>query len=643
MSPNDTVAQSDFDAPWWEETTKTKALPKVQRLFKFYSDQDRNRLGAYTGYSRLYTNRDILGNEYLKNYTAAFSLDLSEYSRVPLNVCKVMTDAVHARLTRPAVDVEFLPADANWSLRKRSRQATQFVRQQNHQCNLRRQEACANKDSLLYGLGAIKTHPHPKISRINNERVHPRNLFVDPIEASANEDVTHLYQRMFVSRGKLKKLFPKNKRGIENAKRLSEKHSYDFSDASTLPTANMIEVVEAWKLPSWPGAGDGKHIIFINGAALHFESWDEEDFPFTFYYWKRDPTIGFFGISLVEELIGMHFDINTSILHTEKTIEAMPKPYILVPGDGEVNEGQLGNVSGVIINHTGRAPQIVMPPSVPSDIVAYVQAQWQRALIVASLVSISMPEKAGNQGESGAAFDTIVDIQSTELAPAFKEREDFIVRLGEQQMNAGRILDERLKAEGKGGFKTVLRKDRNTVEAIDWSLFALDPRVDAYVVQASPASALSQTFGGRLAQVKEMVGLGLIPLSRAFKLLDIPDLDGEMRIQNASLDFIERIMEEILDDYEYTAPEPTMDLRLAQKVSQKYINLAQAMGVDDDRVTMLYDFLQGVSELIKQEQEATRQQAEGEGAPIAGAPPAQDITGASPGAAQLQGNVMGQI
>lgn len=642
MSPHDTIAQSDVDMPWWEESTKTKALPKIQRLFAYYADQDRNRLGAYTGYSRLYTNRDILGNEYLKNYTAAFALDNASYTRVPLNVCKVMTDAVHARLTRPAIDVEFLPADANWSLRKRSRQATQFVRHQTHQCQLRKQESQANKDSLIYGLGAIKTFPHTQIARIENYRTHPRDLFVDPVEA-ASGDVTHLYQRMFVNRGKLKKLFPKNKKGIENAQRLSDKKSHDWSDTGAKPIANMVEVVEAWKLPSWAGSGDGKHCIFINGTALVFTDWDEEDFPFTFTHWKDDPTIGFFGISLVEELIGLHFDINTSILHCEKAIESIPKPYMLIPGDAEVNEGQLGNLPATIINHTGRAPQIIMPNSVPVDIVNYVQTQWQRALAVAALVSLSMPEKAGNQGETGAAFDSIIDIQSTELAPAFKNREDFIVRLGEQQMNAGRQLDQRLKAEGKGGFKTVLRKDRNTVEKVDWSLFSLDPRVDSYVVQASPASALSQTFGGRLSQVKELLGLGMIPLSRAFKLLDIPDLDGEMRIQNASLDYIERIMEEILDDGIPTPAEPTMDLRLAYKVTQSYINLAQAMGVDDDRITMLYDFLQSVNELVKKEQQATDLKAQGMAPGATGGPPATDISGASPGATQLQGNVMGQI
>ena len=641
----DTVAQSDFSEPWWEEKSKTKILPKITRLYNYYVDHSRDRLQNYRAWQSVYTNRDIKGIDVLHAYTAAVQVQ-SQYSRVPLNVAKVMVDAVHARLTRPAVAVEFLPAGANWSLRKRSRQMGQFVRQQQHQCDLRDKEDQAVLSSLITGLGCVKTAPHPVIPEIENFLVHPRDIFVDPTEAAATGKPTHLYHRVFVSRGRLAKMFPKSKRAIMQAGKVSTETKSDWSDADgrEVQTGNshMVEVVEAYKLPSWEGAGDGRKVIFINDAVLDECEWENTDFPFSFTYWKKDPTVGFFGIGLVEELAGLHFDINTSILHVEKCVEAMPKPYILVPADGEVTEGQIGAVPGVIINHTGRAPQIVMPPSVPSDVVNYVASQWQRALQVSRLVAMGLPESAGSQGETGQAFKDIVDIQSTELSPNFKYREDFCVRLAEQQIVAGKLLDLRERAAGNGGFKTVLRKDRNTVEAVEWADIELDPKKDSYVVQAEPTSALSTTFGGRLAEMKELIGLQVIPPSRAFKYLDIPDFDAEARIQNASLDFIERIMEEILDDGKLTEPEPTMDLRLALKVCQKHINLAQAMGVPEDRVNLLYQFLRGVTDLIAEEQEATLGQASGMGPGLPGLPPAGDITGAAPAAASLQGTVLGQ-
>jgi len=639
MSAYDSVEQSDLSSPWWEEKAQKNVLPKIQRLFRYYVDQDRDRINAYAAYSALYTNRDIFGNDYLQAYNAAFSQ--SDYSRVPLNVSKVMVDAVHARLTRPAISVEFLPAGANWSLRRRSKQMGQFVRQQMHACSLRDKEDSAVLDALTFGIGVIKTAPHPMVPQIENFRVHPRDIFVDPSEAAATGKPTHLYHRMWVSRGRLAKLFPSKKAKIRAAKsitaeRVSDWATDDRGQGSII--GDMVEVVEAYKLPSWTGAGDGRKVIFIDDCILDITEWDAIDFPFSFEYWKKDPTVGFFGIGLVEELIGLHFDINTSLLHVEKCIELMPKPYILVPVDGEVNEGKLGNVPGIIINHTGRAPKIVLPPSVPQDVVNYIGVQWQRSLQVSRLVAMGLPESAGSQGETGQAFKDIVDIQSTELSTAFRYREDFCIRVAEQQIIAGKQLDDR----EPGGFKTVLRKDRNTVEAVDWSQFDLDPKQDSYVVQASPTSALSTTFGGRLAEMKELIGLGMVPPSRAFKYLDIPDFDAEANIQNASLDLIERIIEEILDDGKYTEPEPTMDLRLGLKVCQKYINLAQAMGVEEERVNLLYQFLRAITDLIAEEQEATQMQASGMGPGLPGQPPAQDITGAAPGATSLSGTVLGQ-
>ena len=633
-------------APWWEEKAKTKVLPKISRLYKFYVDSSRDRLTNYRAWQSIYVNRDIKDNNIRAALNAATQ---SQFSRVPLNVAKVLTDAVHARITRPSMAVEFLPAGANWSLRTRSKMASQFVRQQVHACDLRDKEAQAELDALVLGIGCIKTNPHPVVAEIENYRIHPRDLFVDPTEAAATGRPTHLYHRMFVDRGRLAKMFPKSAKQIAQAGKIATDTKSDWTDDSGdadgemfSNTSHMVEVVEAYKLPSWEGAGDGKKVIFINDAVLDQCEWENTDFPFSFTYWKKDPTVGFFGIGLVEELVGLHYDINTSLLHVEKCIEAMPKPYILCPADGEISEGKLGAVPGVIINHTGRAPQIVMPPSVPQDVVNYIDTQWRRALQVAKLVAMGLPESAGSQGETGQAFKDIVDIQSTELAPAFKFREDFNVRLAEQQLIAGKLLDKREREAGRGGFKTVARKDRNTVMAVDWSKFDLDPKKDSYVVQAEPTSALSTTFGGRLSEMKELIGLQIIPPSRAFKYLDIPDFDAEARIQNASLDFIERVMEEILDDGKFTEPEPTMDLRLALKVCQKYINLSQAMGVDEDRVNLLYQFLRGVTDLIQEEQEATQMQAQGMGPGLPGQPPAMDITGAAPGAANLQGTVLGQ-
>jgi len=626
------LSQTDLSNPWWQEKTATKALEKVQRLFSFYAHEDRHRLNAYTAWEALYTNRDLSGQDYLRSYITNMQLGSMEYSRVPLNVIKIMVDAVHARLTRPDIIVKFISSGGNFTNRRKSRQMEHWTSYQDHASGLGRKDSAATLHSLVLADGFIKTCPHPKVDEIINAVIHPRDIFVDPIEVQAAGEPTHLYQRQFVSRTRLAKMYPGKAGMIMKAGRISDHLQHQWAVKKTSNEGHLVEVVEAWHLPSWSEAGDGRHIIFVDGCLLENDEWELMDFPFSHTQWKRDPSGGFFGIGLAEELIGGHFDLNTSIMHTEACVEASPKPYILIPDDGNVTEGQLGNVPGVKINHTGRAPQIILPPSIPQDIVNYMMTQWQWCLQVARLVAMGMGEKAGNQAETGAAFSTIVDIQNTELSDNYDIREEFRVRLAEQQLIAGKMVADRARSEGRV-FRVVLKKDKNTIEDIDWDEFYMDPKRDSYIIQALPASALSTEFGGRLAQVKEMLGAQLIDIGEGLALLGFPDLDHYRSLQNAARDAVERILEEILDDGKYTEPEPTMDLRLSLKLTQMYINRAQAMGVPDDRINMLYMFLRQLTSLLEEQQLATRDQAMGVQPGVIGGPPALDITGGAPTAA----------
>ena len=88
--------------PWWIQKTKTKALQPLLSIFKHFVQDDAPRLEAYNAYSRLYLNRDIHNSDYLANYAAAWRVDDEDaaYSRVPVNLAKVMVDSAHAKVTR---------------------------------------------------------------------------------------------------------------------------------------------------------------------------------------------------------------------------------------------------------------------------------------------------------------------------------------------------------------------------------------------------------------------------------------------------------------------------------------------------------------------------------------------------------------
>lgn len=610
---------------WWEEKTKPKALSPALGLFKFFADHDTNRLSAYNAYSRIYLNRDIDDSDYLASYTAAWNTEDNSYSRVPINLAKIFIDAAHARVTKQNPRPVFVSKGGNWSLKKKAKNMQKWVEYADHFTSARQVKKAAHLNSQIYGNGFVKTAPHPVVDEVCTTNVHPADIYIDPMEASADAEPTHLYQRAYVSRSRLMKLFPKHKDKIRRAARITDQDAYQWRRQDQKSLGTVVEVVEGWRLPSYHGADDGKHIIFVSNQVLILDDWEHDSFPITNIKWKDDPTLGFWGISQTEELLGVHFDFNHTITNIESCIDAMPTPFILVPESGNVSVGELGDVNAIVIHYADKAPTFELPPSVPADVVTYAQSIWDKGLQISRLVALGMPETTGNGLETGQAVRDFNDIQSTELAPQYEEFENFNVRCYEADIRAGRDIYAR-----NPEWKVVLRKDKYTIEEIDWSEMDDDPRRDSFVIQVFPASMLSQTPAGRKSDVLDYFNAGWLDVGEAMSLLDFPDMDQFRNLKDAARQNIERILEEMLDDDLYTPPEPTMDLRLAMKMTQMYINRAQAMGVPEERVSNLRQFMRQVHTLLQKSEEATRTQAMGMGPSLAGGPPATSPDGSQP-------------
>lgn len=614
------LAALERSTPWWEEKTKTKALPALLSIFKYFVNEDSNRLAAYDAYSRIYLNRNISDSDYLAQYHARWKTEENSYSGVPVNLAKVMVDSAHAKITRQNPRPVFVTRGGNYTLRKKAEQMQHWVEYCENYTNLRPIKKAAALDGIFLGDGFVKTMPHPVVDEVENERVHPGDIFVDPIESAANGRPTHLYQRAFVNRTKLAKLFEKQAKSIKSAARITEDPYVWRSERRTMK--NMVEVVEAWRLPSYPGAGDGKHAIFTSNQVLVLDDWEEDCFPFSHYQWKPDPTVGFWGISLVEELLGLHYDFNHTIQNIHECVDNMPTPYILVPEGGNVAEGQLGNVNGIVINFSDRKPEFVLPPSVPADVHTYATSIWQKALEVSRQMPLGMPDNLGSRFETGQAVRDYNDIQQTELAPQYEAFERFNVDTYKNQVVAGRHIYKR-----NPRFTVVARNDKYTVEDIEWS--KMDDK-DNFIIQVFPASMLSQLPAGRKADVLDYFNAGWLDVGEAMDLLDFPDMDSFKDLRNAPRKNVTRILEDILDEGKYTAPEPTLDLRLSMKITQMYINRAQTMGVQEDRIALLRQFMRQLHRLLQESKEATLARQQGMGPSAAGGAPAVSPDGQSP-------------
>lgn len=623
------MAFIDLVTPWWEKEDEAEALRAATGLFQEYVTSDQERVSLQDAWDRLYMNRELTGNSILTSFLSSFSFGGKKFSRIPINVAKVMIDAVFARVTRQVIAIKFLTDTHNFDAREGAEQMQRYVQFQERQQGGEAVAKQAYLDSLRGGTGIIATED--KFTEYDVEQcvVKASDVFADPQETVHLPKPTNLFRRQWVSRHRLKAMFPEYEDKIMKAGQISPDAPATTHVVSLQDRRSLVEVVHGWRLPSFKGAGDGKYIMFVDDQVLKFEDWELEDFPLTFIKCEDNPTNNFWGVGLCEQLLGIHFDINTSFFSVYRTVEMVPRPVLFLTAGAKVNTGKIGNADGLIIESVDGSPRLELPMSVPRDIVDVIMLQWYKALEISGLASLSMPQSTGGGFETGQAVRDFNDIQSTELAPKYVKWQDFRVRTAEQIVSAGKRVANRAEKDGTS-YKLVLAKDKHTIEEIDWSNISLDPRRDSYVIQALPASALSQTFAGKKADVLDLLNAGLIDREQALTLMDFPDLDEFFNSIVASRKVFEKEIQQILKKGVPVPVDPNNNVELGLKMYQEAISKAVAMDVPQERISLLRSNVTTLLEYIKRRQMATQNMAAGFGPGLPGSPSALNIDGNSP-------------
>ena len=124
-----------------------------------------------------------------------------------------------------------------------------------------------------------------------------------------------------------------------------------------------------------------------------------------------------------------------------------------------------------------------------------------------------------------------------------------------------------------------------------------------------------------------MMQMGILDPAEAKGLLDMPDLDAHMALDRAASENIDRIIEQMLDDKRYEAPEPFQDHQLALKKTQAAYQKALCDGVPEDRLELLRQYMAATNQMMQQAMAAQQGMVQ-PGAP--GVPPAPGPTGQSP-------------
>lgn len=536
---------------------------------------------------RLYGNTEAFSLRNYGFYRAETSS--SVVNRVTLNIVQSMVDTVVSKISKNKPKPSFLTSGGDWALQRKAKKLQQFVDGQMYATDFYAKRSLAIQDACIFGTGALKMYRDGKDIKI--ERIFIDELAIDEQESLYGE-IRQLSQTKMVHREVLKAMFPEQAKAID-ARGFGEISVW----ASNIPQRNaeMVQVVEAWKLPSIPGAKDGKHAIVLDNITLFEEPYTKDYFPFLFWRWNVRP-IGFWGQGIAEQLTGIQMEINKILRTIQVSMHLVSVPKIFIEASSKIVESHLNNKIGGIIKYVGAPPIEGKLGSIPPDLFNHLDRLYARAFEVVGISQLSAMASKPQGLNSGKALREFNDIESERFMSVAQRDEATVVQAAKMYIDLAKEINDEF-----GDYK-VKTKGSRSLEVLDWSEVDMDE--DQYIMQVFPVSALSKTPAGRLQDIQELMSAGLIGKEDGMKLLDFPDLQEFYNFNNAGLENIERTIEMMIDKGEYQTPEPYQNLQLGiVKMQQAYLMFKNS-GAPDERLELFRRWIEDAQSLLANVQQA---------------------------------------
>lgn len=546
---------------------------------------------VWAAFNGLY--RDHAGrNERLNEYRGLYE-DVGVYKgrkhRYTFNVVRSCIDTLCAKVSKARPRPLALTTEGDWKLQRKAKLLTQYLDGMFRQMRLYPETQRAFRDACIYDIGIVKvwveTDPEdPTIDgRICAERIMPDEVWVDPAESYYGQPRT-IYHRKQYDREQLAAMFPAARLKIQMAAS-SNQTRHGIRVPST-----MVDVLEAWHLPSRDGASDGKHTIVIDNATLLSEPYEDPFFPFVEVRLSESESVGYYGTGLAEQLRGLQKEITIQLDNIRTAHRRLGRPFVWLKTGSQISKADLTNEIGAIIEGQ-EAPVFGVTTAMNPEVYNWVRELVQRAYQITGISETSARSQKPAGVESGVAIREVSDIETERFVIVAQAYEEMHMEIARRIIHYARRLYEdgvSLKVNGVQG---------KFLRSITWR--EVDMEQDEFSLQIYPTSLLPTRPEGRLERVTEMINAGMIDKSQGLKYLDVPDVEDATTLATAALDDARMVVDHMLDGGEYVPPEPFMDLKLAAQVAQSAYLRARTRGAPEAALDKLRSFMADVQALVK--------------------------------------------
>jgi hypothetical protein len=564
--------EKSFDKKWW--TLEGDELANsVQKITKTLIGYDSARLTQCQISSKLYNNISLMGLNGL-SFTRPSNNMTGQKDRVTYNIVQSGIDTIVAKMSKNKPKPMFLTSGGDYKIQRKAKKLDKYVEGVFYENKAHQLGMDALLHAAVLGDGFIQVY-HQN-GRIKYETTLAHELFVDQLEAISGKP-RQLHRIKPVDRDVLSDMFPKYKDKIMDSKSV-----YDDYFGVYQTVADQVLVTESWRLPSGKDTGDGAHCITINGCTLFSEEYKKQKFPFARLQWSKRLN-GFWGQSGAEQIQNIQLEINKILWIIQRSIHLAGSFKVFNKIGNKVVKEHLNNDIGAIIEYTDTAPQYVVPPIVPMELYSQLENLKKSAYEKLGVSQLSAASQKPAGLNSGAALREYNDIESERFTVLGKHYEDFFLELSDLTIDCAKELYE------QGENLEVKIPDSKFVKSIKWKEVNMDE--DSYIMKTYPVSSFPNDPSGRLQTVTEYMQAGMLTPRAGRRLLDFPDLEQVETLANSQENYIHELFERIIDDGEFTPPEPYDDLKLAREMALEYYAQGRVNGLEDDKLEMIRQFM----------------------------------------------------
>jgi hypothetical protein len=562
---------------WWLEDGEEKLGNALQSTAAYIKENQVWRLRQLAVNIRLYCGLSVY------SYAGSNMSKLDQTKGLPddrptFNLIQSITDTIVSRIGQQRPVPVFLTDNSDYKERHVAQQLNGFVLGEFYNTKAYEKGSDVLRDGCIMGTGAAKVYEDDD-KRVAMDRVLITDLYHD-VNDAINGDPQVLYQFKLMERERLMRRVPAK---FRESVRLAPNAFPDNSSGNSSTSSDQVMVIEAWKNASSKDAKDGRHVVMMAGVTKPIinEVYEKTKPPFVFFTYSK-PFLGFWGQGVATRQFGTQLTLNRILYTIARAITLVGVPRVFQEMGSKVMTASNNNEIGVIVKYSGTKPSYEVAPCNAPELYSerdrLIQYGYQ-----SEGVSFMQATSTKPQGlDSGEAIRANENIATDRMSQLSRKFDNFFIDL------AYLMTETAVDIAKRDGKYTTVFPNKDGTKEID--LPKIKFLQDPFTIQCYSESMLPKEPAGRMQKVVEMVQAGMVSLKEGRRLMNFPDLGQMEKLSNASEERIFKYLDDIIESGKYTAPDPFMDLVLAEELTVQYYNLYAAAKLEADKEQKLRTF-----------------------------------------------------